>query len=309
MELFVLLFAGIMTGINITLARYLGNKLSAQECTLVISGGTAATICIFALLTDTLIFPTGLPLVCLILAGMLFAAANIFNFMAFKKIDLSMQTIVTRLTLVLIVVLGIFLFGEQINNYKKIGIAVIILATTIVGIEKVNKDGSFLGIFYCLLHSITLALGCILIKYAQVLSPNIPNATVSFCSYLFQVPPLLFTCSLITTLKEVFNSKKIVEIEIPRLGLLKPSLAILVLVISLIGALAWSSNTLAIKLVGVGIAMSSFEGLITITCFLTGILLFKEKVTIMKVFGLLLGICGIGLLYFDLLPNWLSLLI
>jgi bacterial/archaeal transporter family protein len=78
----------------------------------------------------------------------LYTLGNIFGFLSYKYVDISLCGIIDQLSLVLLYVGSILIFGETLSVYKTAGVFLILIANILIIQRTKSKEKSMRGILY-----------------------------------------------------------------------------------------------------------------------------------------------------------------
>jgi len=145
-----LLMATVLTGVWFILLKKANEGIAPVVVQTFHVGGTLIALAIFLLISNrTLSGDTwhwGEFWYLAVIAGILIGTANIFMYLAFQTLPLSIVVPVLNLSCVIPILYGLAMLGEKANSFQKIGIglavAAFILITYPYGNRKLNQEDS-----------------------------------------------------------------------------------------------------------------------------------------------------------------------
>ncbi len=204
--------AGIFFGVNSLVMRYYSkNHKDAEISSFYFSLFSAILMLPFFLserqIADTYIFWGGI-----LLLGVIIVINNIWTFRAAQLVGPSTTNTILKLRLIWILLIGIWLFDEQVTWINIAGM-ILIMAATLLIVDFRNWKSSKKGIFFLLLVTATSALIALLLK--QLLSMS---GVLSLTFLIFFIPAIinaLIIPKFITrAIKQFANIKLLVWIAI-----------------------------------------------------------------------------------------------
>lgn len=280
---FIAILAGIGTGLTVFLTKNLANYKSPQaRAFLGISIGSVTMLPLVIVLSRVPI-PQNcfLPFLYLLITGALFSIASVYSIKSLDLIDVSMQTIVSRLNPITIILLSVVLFHEKVTLLMFLGILIILLGVVIATYNPAQLKFTYKGVLYVAISAITAAIGTAFNKLTLGLYSDV--VMIAFLNYLLQVP-FLISKRNITESKEIilFSPKKI-----------KTVLFLLTIFIPF----SWWASIYSIQGNLSTIPLTT-QVIQLLTIFLLGTFILKEKSSMQKIIGIILCIIGIILLNF-----------
>ena len=265
-------------GVN-NLQAIIVNYFTAGTLSLIVAHNNDIKISLPEIIYSTYIIPS-------LIIGFLFIVT--FNLLAFgtQKIGIAISTVANKMSMIIPVIIGISLFSEKLGMFKLIGIVLAISAIYMTSTKsgKLSFDKKFLPIILLIFFGQGIADGTL--SYAQKFSINDENTPLFFAS-VFLIAGILGSVFLIyETIKNGFKLEFKNLIWGIALGI--PNyLTLHFFVRSLQSPIFESSQVFPIVNMGV----------IVLTA-LSGILLFREKLSFFNWGGILVAVLAISLITF-----------
>jgi transporter family protein len=206
-----------------------------------------------------------------------FAFSVLFGFKAYKTTDVSVVSIVYRLNIVLIAIVGIIFLGERYSLSAYFGLLLIFISSILFAFEG-RKLKLSVGVIYALLMAFTGAIASVLDKV--ILNDFSPYTYAFFNNLLIG---LVFAFSL-KTLNE--GKKLLSQNKLP------------VFFTAFFNIIAFVIVLVVLERTNVSKTLPTYKAFSLMTPVLLGVLILKERQKLpQKIAGVLLGLIGIFLLY------------
>ena len=269
----LLILAGFLYGLTvIILKKIVSKKYHSTSYTTVI-------YCSYALFSFPLLFidfhisTTIGPWLLVLASTIIYSISTAFSFKAYKIMDASTMSIISRLNIVFAALLGILFLKELYVGKSYIGLAFIFISALLLTYEgkslKMNA-----GSIYVIVQSLLSALAALLDKLILL----------SFSSYTYVFINNFLVGSLFLLKKE--TKKEFVPI-------VKKNFWLIILT-SIFGVVGWTIFLFVLKSTDVSRTIPIYKSIVLFTPVVLGILLLKETKNLwQKMLGLTLGIIGI----------------
>jgi drug/metabolite transporter (DMT)-like permease len=222
-------------------------------------------------------FDLGIAVLAVISAGS-YGISLGMQYAALKRVDMSVMGIVLRLNILVATLIGVIFFGEVLNNWNILGLIAILIAniTILMDGKKLNMS---IGILFTIIAAIASAVATTMDKF-------ILNSVNSF---LYVFINCLLTAIVLFLMKPSVIKESLFQIK-NRFSIF------LIMSITTVGAWVISSYVLQNMDVSTFVPVQKTITLIIPVIF--GIIIFSERKNLSrKIFGLVLAIIGIGLMY------------
>lgn len=278
----LLLLGGLIRGFGYVLSKYirLGNGSShsmALASTLIDVVISSPIFVYFLIKGEGINFDLGIAVLAVISAGS-YGISLGMQYAALKRVDMSVMGIVLRLNILVATLIGVIFFGEVLNNWNILGLIAILIAniTILMDGKKLNMS---IGILFTIIAAIASAVATTMDKF-------ILNSVNSF---LYVFINCLLTAIVLFLMKPSVIKESLFQIK-NRFSIF------LIMSITTVGAWVISSYVLQNMDVSTFVPVQKTITLIIPVIF--GIIIFSERKNLSrKIFGLVLAIIGIGLMY------------
>ena len=280
--MYIAIFAGVMSGLfNLVSKKIVSTKFDPKSYNLM--WVMFATVfffpfAIFDSINTNLTYDVK-GICILFLAGLFFSFANRGIYSAFQhNSDLSKAGLISNANIIIISIISLILFNEQLNVYKILAIIFIFIGCSVAFAKKNIKFDLTIGDKYLISSMLFGSFAVILNKFVL---GNVSLSLVFLLNYLMQIPFVI--------------SKKTISESI---SIIKEYKFLFVFGCILI-PLSWGSYTYALKLYEASYVQPLYQAISLLSQIILGIIILKEIENIPnKIIGFCFNIVGIILIYF-----------
>lgn len=220
-------------------------------------------------------------------SGITLFFSTFFSVYGMKTGTVSVNSMFGTAGMLVPLIAGIFLFNQPIKLMQWFGVALFFLSAWLLISDSKNENKKFsMKTFFILIGSL-LANGCTMLAQ-QMFTHYVPNGDVSVFSFIsFGVIAVLGGTSLLFVGQKQKNAARKNEIKLSKiLCICGAALAVAVFIINQLA-------TLSTALVSPVILFSFINGGGTIISTVVAAILYKEKITGKKIFGIIIGIVSL----------------
>gem|GEM_PF-2255262 len=277
-----MLLAGVIRGIGYLVSKKISREKGSAQA-MALGNALVDTLISLPILLYFLVKPQGIQLYWgLIILAVISAAAYgmsvAFQYAALKRIDISVMSIVLRLTILFSALMGIVFLGERLNIWNYLGLLIILIGNLII-LWKGRKFALSAGIIFTLGSAFVAAV-----------ASNLDKFILTKINSVFYV----FLNSLLIAITLFISKPKAIRESIQ---LIRKSFGVFLLM-SLLTISAWLLGSYVLQNMDVSRFIPIQKTITLIIPVLFGITFFKEKQHWQqKLLGLTLAIVGIVMMY------------
>lgn len=220
------------------------------------------------------------------LSGLSLALCSLFSLQSLKQGTVVLNSIFSTAGLIVPCVAGIFAFGEPMSAVQVISVAVLLVSAALLisSSKKIYGAFSFKTLF--LLIGVFFANGLTMF-FQKLFTYRIPDGNVSLFSFFTFFVPAVILIALSAFMKLRCINEETNKKPLPKkLIFFAAMLAFAVFVINQLATMATSFMSSAVL-------FTFINGGATIIAAIVGAVVFKEKLTLKSIGGIILGVCSI----------------